>query len=520
MAVPTPPPTPFQAQDPVITIHWSNADDVQPTQILLPNRPDSQAAQLGPLSSSTLSTRSAQAQPAPRYEAPPQIRKSSVPPARWQSLSVPTIRRDTPDKFPSPVVRLKRKIHPLPLKGLPYTEVATNGKRAQKCKARGAERGNGTANQLRHCMKILIEFHKKLLYQVASPFCEPMCSSASSSSRLPWSSRNPPLVNKLCQALHSVVHSATADAALIAEELRHGVSDLHGVFRMLGAVLKQHSAPMHDRAVEMMVTVAATEESALSKCIEILEVMKLDIANHQLQALRPYLFKTVVEFELKTFQERHEHGLLTLTTTEAWLRKAALSAQSTSTLPLLSHTLFGLIFSPPTNISTPPPPTTTPLPPRLPHIAPPPGLMADAPNLDVLYMLMLFRQLVFSNPSGATTRKKAIVEDSLPEANEINRIWEHDHCGRDDQDEGLDDLDEEPGMGEEEREEQCRERRCAEKEHRKAMGARSELAEIDAGAWDKIFEVFGGGTDYDWALDDENLAEEYKPDPLDNAVHM
>ncbi|KAG8735296.1 hypothetical protein FRC12_018147 [Ceratobasidium sp. 428] len=199
---------------------------------------------------------------------------------------------------------------------------------------------------------------------------------------------------------------------------------------------------MRDRAVEMMVTVAARPGGgvrAVRMCLEILELMKLDIANHQLQALRPYLFETAVEFELKTFQERHERGLLTLTTTQAWLRKAALTAPSTSTLSLLSHALTGLIFSPPTNVSTPPPPTTTPLSQRLPHIAPPPGypetlyldharlagLTADAADLGVLYMLlMLFRQLVFSNPSGATTRRKPIVlEDSV--VDRVKReIWE------------------------------------------------------------------------------------------------
>ncbi|KAJ1309768.1 hypothetical protein OPQ81_006534 [Rhizoctonia solani] len=107
-------------------------------------------------------------------------------------------------------------------------------------------------------------------------------------------------------------------------------------------------------------------------------------------------------------------------------------------------------------------------------------------------------------------------EESLPDVNDINRIWEDK--ARDDDDGDMDDfieddLDEDPGMGEEEREEQRRERRRVEKERRKAMGARPELAGIDAGAWDEIFEVFGDGTDYDWALDDEDLAEEYEPLP-------
>ncbi|CAE6414499.1 unnamed protein product [Rhizoctonia solani] len=107
-------------------------------------------------------------------------------------------------------------------------------------------------------------------------------------------------------------------------------------------------------------------------------------------------------------------------------------------------------------------------------------------------------------------------DESLPDVNDIDRIW--DDRAREEDDGDMDDfieddLDEDPGMGEEEREEQRRERRRVEKERRKAMGARPELAGIDVGAWDEIFEVFGDGTDYDWALDDEDLAEEYEPLP-------
>ena len=45
----------------------------------------------------------------------------------------------------------------------------------------------------------------------------------------------------------------------------------------------------------------------------------------------------------------------------------------------------------------------------------------------------------------------------------------------------------------EECEDRRRERRWAERERKKAMGACPELAGIDTGAWDEIFEVFGGG---------------------------
>ncbi|CAE6440130.1 unnamed protein product [Rhizoctonia solani] len=264
--------------------------------------------------------------------------------------------------------------------------------------------------------------------------CGALLSRPTSSRTLP--SRIPPLVNELCHVLQSVVHSASADPTLIAQELRHGVFDSRGVFKNLGAVLKQHCAPMRDRAVEMMVAVAGRPGGgvrAVRMCFEILELMKLDIANHQLQALRPYLFETAVDFELKTFQERHERGLLTLTTTQEWLRKAyATFSSPPPTMQLLSHALTSLIFSPPATVSTPPPPTTTPLSQRLPHIAPPPGypetlyldharlagLTADAADLAVLYsLLMLFRQLVYSG--GA----KVSLEDSV--VDRVKReIWE------------------------------------------------------------------------------------------------
>ncbi|KAG9079252.1 hypothetical protein FRC06_007861, partial [Ceratobasidium sp. 370] len=112
-----------------------------------------------------------EAQPAARYESPPQPKKSSVPPARRQSTSVPTIRRNTPDEFLSPIARPKREIHPPPPKDLPYSDLP-NGKRARKGRGRGPERDDGTAEQMRHCMKILTEFNKKSLYQIASPFYE------------------------------------------------------------------------------------------------------------------------------------------------------------------------------------------------------------------------------------------------------------------------------------------------------------------------------------------------------------
>lgn len=131
-------------------------------------------------------------------------------------------------------------------------------------------------------------------------------------------------------------------------------------------------------------------------------------------------------------------------------------------------------------------------------------------------------------------------DDDLPQVQDIQRIWDDDRAGgRDDDDEvDMDDMDnfidydEEEGaaaMGEDEREEKRRRRRI-EKERRKAMGGRPELAGIDAkwvvhpllrwrfltiifSAWDEIHDVFGHGHEYDWALGGDEEAE-YDEDHL------
>jgi transcription elongation factor SPT6 len=100
-------------------------------------------------------------------------------------------------------------------------------------------------------------------------------------------------------------------------------------------------------------------------------------------------------------------------------------------------------------------------------------------------------------PSSSVHRVEAESSDDdlddldLPQVQDIQRIWDDDRAGPGrDEEEDLDDMDnfidydeEEDGAGvmdEEAREERRKERRRLEKERRKAMGTRPELAGIDA----------------------------------------
>ncbi|KAG6814260.1 hypothetical protein H0H92_015375 [Tricholoma furcatifolium] len=254
------------------------------------------------------------------------------------------------------------------------------------------------------------------------------------------------------------------DSALIERELKHELFEPSGLFAAIGGILKGHCAPMRDRAVEAMVQAARScapggigrkcdALSAVRMCLEILELMKLDIANHQLQTLRPFLMRTSGQFELKAFKNRKgSHCSLRLT--REWLRRAhsdllmrenishpgslrysALPRNQQTYLAVLKGTI-DLIFDPPesstpctpssSSSSPPPTPIFQPTSPTLPRLQALPetvyldstrlaGLSADAADITAIYMfLLLYRQLIHSDTceSPISPQDLAKVEDS------------------------------------------------------------------------------------------------------------
>lgn len=201
------------------------------------------------------------------------------------------------------------------------------------------------------------------------------------------------------------------DPTLIEQELKHEVFDPSGLFAVIGTTLKGHCAPMRDAAVESMMKAAhacapggtGTKRDAvmaLKMCMELLELMKLvsdgrmtdtecnfscflffflsqDIANHQLQTLRPFLLRTSGQFEYKAFKNRHESDS-SLDATREWLRKAHEELMKQDAVPLPSdystlsrnqqtylsvlRGLVDLVFEsqPPSSPSTPTTPDVTP----------------------------------------------------------------------------------------------------------------------------------------------------------------
>lgn len=264
--------------------------------------------------------------------------------------------------------------------------------------------------------------------------------------------------------LHTQIEQHAAQAAhlrslfdpeLIQQELHHELFDPSGLFIVIGQTLKSHCAPMRDRLVDTMVQAAkacapgcggskADAVKAVRMCLDILELMKLDIANHQLQTLRPFLIETAGQYELKAFKGRKGAGA-SLDLTRKWMRTAYHHLMSSShQIPLLlphpSHpsntmtlnyrqlpqtqqiylsvlkALTDLVFEPPCGPSPTPVPhshslqrervskSSIPYLPLYPETTYLDGarllvLSGEAADATAMYMfLLLFRQLAFSDP--------------------------------------------------------------------------------------------------------------------------
>ncbi|KAL9613964.1 MAG: hypothetical protein Q9167_001513 [Letrouitia subvulpina] len=96
------------------------------------------------------------------------------------------------------------------------------------------------------------------------------------------------------------------DIALRIQELENGVYDLLGLISWLSQLLLKSCSPLRDALVIEMVSTTrkgivekdtAVLVDGLKKLFDILETMKLDVANHQIRYLRLYFLDDGIEFE-------------------------------------------------------------------------------------------------------------------------------------------------------------------------------------------------------------------------------
>ncbi|KAI0632116.1 T-complex protein 11-domain-containing protein [Trametes polyzona] len=274
------------------------------------------------------------------------------------------------------------------------------------------------------------------------------------------------------------------DPDLIQQEVNHGLFDPSGLFQVIGDIIRCHCAPMRDAAVDQMVALARScapggngtkldAVRAIRMCFEIMELMKLDVANHQLQTLRPYLVRTAGDYEVQIFSDERHNARRTVRKTREWLGSAwkelssgdspqsqlfLSSSRPTQVVMAVVKATVNLIFDPPppgapsppaSSTSTPiatTPPTSSSSSHSRPSSRPSSSshaeyyagypetfyldygrfgtLNTDAADFTALYMLlMMYRQLVHSPLNrDPRSRAEAVAPDALVQLKK--EIWE------------------------------------------------------------------------------------------------
>ncbi len=117
------------------------------------------------------------------------------------------------------------------------------------------------------------------------------------------------------------------DVTLLLQEASHGLLDIVRLARWLDALLTSHCAPMRDMSAHEMAEKirqgvengdVQTLVSGIEMLFQILEAMKLDVANHQIRSFRYILIDDTVPFQQELFKSRIRRGSLDAGASRTW----------------------------------------------------------------------------------------------------------------------------------------------------------------------------------------------------------
>lgn len=118
---------------------------------------------------------------------------------------------------------------------------------------------------------------------------------------------------------------------LLMQQFNKGIADLEKLASWLSGILKLHCAPMRDEWVDKMYDELSSGNrnndlpelvKGMRTLLNVLEAMKLDVANHQIRCLRPVLIEDTVHFEQRFFLKKIQSRKLDLENARRWYQTA------------------------------------------------------------------------------------------------------------------------------------------------------------------------------------------------------
>ncbi|KAJ3355757.1 hypothetical protein HDU91_005649 [Kappamyces sp. JEL0680] len=116
------------------------------------------------------------------------------------------------------------------------------------------------------------------------------------------------------------------DPEFLAHQVQNNAFDLAKLVGYVGEKMLQLCAPVRDAEIRAL----STEQdvtAVMFKMLDIMEAMKLDLANFRLQSVKPQLKRQAVDYERQKFDHALRIGAASLTKTDLWLMKASQELQ-------------------------------------------------------------------------------------------------------------------------------------------------------------------------------------------------
>jgi hypothetical protein len=117
--------------------------------------------------------------------------------------------------------------------------------------------------------------------------------------------------------LHSSINEIL-DIDLIQQQTKVGVYNIRNCIVYITNTMLQICAPVRDEQIKELKNVTDLAE-IFKRILEILDQMRLDLANYRVKAFRPYLKERAVDYERRKFEQALQSNRLTLDRTKSWL---------------------------------------------------------------------------------------------------------------------------------------------------------------------------------------------------------
>lgn len=117
------------------------------------------------------------------------------------------------------------------------------------------------------------------------------------------------------------------DMELIVQQLDKNSFDIPQCLHFIVSKMLQLCAPIRDAVIRDIANETHLAK-AFERILDVLEDMKLDLMNFQLQSVKPYLMQQAAEYEKTKFNEALERNQVQLDRTKEWLKKSVVDLQS------------------------------------------------------------------------------------------------------------------------------------------------------------------------------------------------